>query len=188
MVNVEKNNLFISFSRGRKSKMLQRPLMYRMLIFDEMLKDTARWARMAGIDAHAFKGGGDDRLIALARESGRTIVTRDRALSVKCKKQGVQCILLQAASLQEQLRTILKYTGQSSFPNTIRCPLCNTPLRTAARHERKVSETVPPNVLKAHRKFWLCDGCGKVYWAGSHWKRIYRILHTLTAKGKRARA
>lgn len=149
-----------------------------MLIFDEMLRNTARWARMAGIDSHIFEGGGDDRLIAFARESGRTIVTRDRALAAKCKKQGVQCILLQAASLSVQLRTIRQCTGRFGFPNAIRCPVCNTPLHRAKKNE--VAPKVPQYVLKMHRKFWLCGGCGKVYWTGSHWKRIYRILHNLS--------
>ncbi|MEM0438206.1 MAG: Mut7-C RNAse domain-containing protein [Candidatus Micrarchaeia archaeon] len=151
------------------------------LIFDEMLRNTARWARMAGIDSQIFEGGGDDRLAALARESGRTIVTRDRALAAKCKKQGVQCMLLPVVSLRRQLRIIRQYTGQFGFPAIIRCPLCNATLRLAKKNE--VALKLPKRVLKMHRKFWVCGGCGKVYWTGSHWKRIYRILHNLSRPG-----
>jgi uncharacterized protein with PIN domain len=31
---------------------------------------------------------------------------------------------------------------------------------------------VPSDSLEAYDEFWRCEGCGKVYWRGSHWRRI----------------
>lgn len=33
-------------------------------------------------------------------------------------------------------------------------------------------EQVPPNVLQYVNNFYVCEGCGKVYWYGSHMERV----------------
>jgi uncharacterized protein len=35
-----------------------------------------------------------------------------------------------------------------------------------------VSDRVPPGVLQDREEFFLCGGCGRVFWHGSHWERI----------------
>jgi len=35
---------------------------------------------------------------------------------------------------------------------------------------------VPPESLRAFNRFYVCPSCGKVYWEGSHWRNIRRIL------------
>ncbi|MCX8205896.1 MAG: Mut7-C RNAse domain-containing protein [Candidatus Micrarchaeota archaeon] len=147
------------------------------LIFDEMLRNTARWARIAGVDSLVFEGGGDDALMLLAVQSRRAIVTRDKELAARCKKIGVPCILITTTKIPLQLKQLATHAT-----NKMRCPLCNTPLRKAGR--KKISGLAPASILARHREFWVCTKCSKAYWKGSHWKHIYRVLHTLARDGK----
>jgi uncharacterized protein with PIN domain len=35
---------------------------------------------------------------------------------------------------------------------------------------------VPEGTLRRYQEFWVCTGCGKAYWRGSHWKKINETL------------
>jgi len=147
------------------------------LLLDEMLKRTTKWLRIFGIDTEHAAGRDDDKLIIIAEKEGRVLITMDEALAQRCKKQGIQCVLLKTQKLEEQiaeLKTLLNL--KFTFPDKTRCPACNAELRIVSGSE--VSGFVEASVLKHHNKFWKCKGCGKVYWEGSHWKNITRIFKT----------
>jgi uncharacterized protein with PIN domain len=35
-----------------------------------------------------------------------------------------------------------------------------------------VAGRVPRGVIRDHKELFLCEGCGRVFWHGSHWDRI----------------
>jgi uncharacterized protein with PIN domain len=37
---------------------------------------------------------------------------------------------------------------------------------------------IPEKVKELHDSFLVCEGCGKAYWAGTHWDRIKQRLGT----------
>jgi uncharacterized protein with PIN domain len=39
-------------------------------------------------------------------------------------------------------------------------------------HPGAVANQVPPGVSRYYKEFFLCKGCGRVFWRGSHWDRI----------------
>ena len=47
--------------------------------------------------------------------------------------------------------------------------------------KKEVLNKVPSGTLKRYEMFWVCTGCEKVYWRGSHWKNI----NTTLAKAKK---
>ncbi len=59
-------------------------------------------------------------------------------------------------------------------PRAARCMLCNELLREAAPGE--VEARVPERTRRAFHRFWRCPGCERVYWQGSHWRRLQRQL------------
>ncbi len=160
------------------------------LLLDEMLRRTATWCRILGMDAEFFMGGGDDALLAQAKRENRILITRDLALSKRCPKLGIKCILLSSEKAEEQIAQILSETGASpSFPTEMRCPECNGELETAPPDSLKGE--VPPHLLSEHSEFWKCKKCGKIYWEGSHWKNIkefYGRVLAILEKGNKPRA
>lgn len=151
------------------------------LLLDEMLRKLAKWLRVFGVSTEHISGWNDSQILAYAKKHRITLITRDAKLFVRCRKKKIKCILLKSERIPiqlAQLKQALKLRFQ--FPEKTRCSECNTLLRLAKPSE--VRALVHPNVLKHHRKFWICTSCRKAYWMGSHWKNIRRIFketHTL---------
>jgi uncharacterized protein len=59
-------------------------------------------------------------------------------------------------------------TGIKLRLNPQRCTICNGILREAVKQTNCQ--------FPAQEKIWECEGCGKLYWAGSHWKKIEETL------------
>lgn len=145
------------------------------LLFDEMLKNLASWCRILGIDSEWSGGKNDTQLLAYAAKSGRTFVTRDVPLSVRCERKGVSFIVIRSDKIEEQIAQVIRETGaEVSFPEKTRCASCNGELEAVGR-EQAAAANLPPNVLEHHEKFWRCRDCGKIFWEGGHWKNITRI-------------
>jgi uncharacterized protein with PIN domain len=156
------------------------------LLLDEMLRRTATWCRILGIDSEFFAGGGDDALLAQAKKEERILITRDLALSKRCPKLGLRCILLSSEKAEEQIAQIISETDTPlSFPQEMRCPECNGELEIAP--SASVKKEVPSHIATEHSEFWRCKKCGKIYWEGSHWKNIkefYGRVLAILKKGK----
>jgi len=39
-----------------------------------------------------------------------------------------------------------------------------------------VIERLPPSVRDSHERFTTCDACHRVFWEGSHWRRMQALL------------
>ena len=42
-----------------------------------------------------------------------------------------------------------------------------------------IQEQLPENVAKHYQRFCTCPGCKRIYWEGSHWKRMLGWLAKL---------
>lgn len=142
-------------------------------VADAHLGGLARMLRMAGFDT-LYENGFDDATIErLGRDELRTVLTRDREL---LKRRGVaQGCYVHALAPPEQFREIatrLRLAGHSK-PFTL-CLHCNVLLREVAM--ASVIDRIPPSVRATQDEFRTCDRCGRVYWKGSHWKRMSALL------------
>ncbi len=57
------------------------------------------------------------------------------------------------------------------------CSICNTPIKSIEKSE--IEDQVPPKVREPHDSFWYCEKCGRVYWEGSHIKRLKNKLQRM---------
>jgi uncharacterized protein with PIN domain len=147
-------------------------------VVDTMLGRLARWLRVIGYDT-AYPGAvEDERLLALARDEDRVLVTRDVRLARAAGRQGC---LVRAASLDGQLVEIIGALGlaPSQAAWFSRCMACNARLVDEA--PEAVRGRVPPRVFAGHDRFMGCPGCGRVYWWGSHADRMQERLSALLA-------
>jgi uncharacterized protein with PIN domain len=142
-------------------------------VADAHLGGLARLLRMAGFDTLYDNGLHGDQVEALAVEEQRVVLTRDRDL-LKRRSIDYGCFV-RALKPQAQLDEVferLDLAGRAR-PFT-RCLHCNGPLRQVSKAE--VAERLPPQVAEAQDEFRTCDLCGRVYWKGSHWKRMNRQI------------
>ena len=138
-----------------------------------MLGGLAKWLRAAGYDAYYAREGtntSDAHLVRVAAEEGRVLLTSDRGFleHAPVRDGEVALLLVPHLPVEEQLRLVVENFGLDRRPS--RCMECNGELRDARSED--VAQMVPPDAARAQPAFFRCEGCGKVFWHGSHWARI----------------
>ncbi len=143
----------------------------RAFVADVMLGRLARWMRAAGWDTAYDPSWSDNQLVRLARAEGRVLLTRDVELA---RRPGMVTLLVASDRLEEQLRQVMEAFGLRLQWDATRCMICNVPLEAVARDQLK--DRVPPYIYATHSSFKRCPACGRIYWQGTHWRRIVRLL------------
>jgi hypothetical protein len=145
-------------------------------VADCMLGRLARWLRLLGYDTLYDPKAEDARLVRLAAESGRILLTRDTRLAALCRP-GLATLLIRANDFRAQLREVAVAWALDREGFLSRCSLCNRPLEEITREE--ASGVVPDHVLAAVRRFGRCPSCRRTYWGGSHLEEMRRTLEFL---------
>jgi len=141
---------------------------------DAMCGGLARWLRAIGYDATWSPDIDDGDLVRLAYEQGRVLLSSDNAMFERRPIAGGQVrALLVPLGLRrlEQLRYVVQQLKLPVRPP--RCMTCGGPLVPTAREQ--VAAEVPARSLVWARSFYRCGQCAKVFWEGSHWKRIEKV-------------
>mgnify|MGYP000120727484 FL=1 len=146
------------------------------VLVDGMLGRLARWLRLLGLDVEYGRDMEDDELIRRAVEEGRVLLTRDTGLHSRALKAGVRSLLVPGDTEAERIAWVSERLGVELEvdPSRSRCPSCGARIRRVDKSS--VASLVPPKVYEAHDEFWVCTGCGKVYWRGSHWVNMERMI------------
>ena len=156
----------------------ERPLRETRFVADAHLGGLARLLRMTGFDTLYDNHFQDDEVARLAAEEGRIVLTRDREL-LKRRDITHGCYV-RALHSEPQLREVFDRLdlARSARPFT-RCLRCNAPLH--AVDKAQVAARLPPSVRERHERFAACDGCERVFWEGSHWRRMRTMIDALLA-------
>jgi hypothetical protein len=79
---------------------------------------------------------------------------------------------------EQQLREVVERLdlARSARPFTL-CLHCNAPLHPIGK--AVVFARLPPRVQENYERFSTCDVCGRVFWEGSHWRNMRRVLDDL---------
>lgn len=140
------------------------------LLLDVMLGKLTTYLRMCGYDAaYALDRGieDDDAILELAREEGRTLVTRDEELAGRAEDS----ILVESLDVTDQLRELREHGLDLSLSEPARCSDCN------GRLVREAGQ--PPDHAPDDKTVWRCRECGKRFWKGSHWVSVEQRLETI---------
>lgn len=140
----------------------------KKFVADVMLGRLARFMRFAGYDVEYDSTAGDDAL--LRRSRWRTLLTRDRELAERAAKRHVYFV--QSVGAEIQLAEI-----QKQFPisgATPRCLICNHKIRKVKKES--IRHLVPPFVYQHCADFFRCVGCARIYWKGTHFARLTRMI------------
>jgi uncharacterized protein with PIN domain len=155
------------------------------LLLDVMLGKLATYLRMCGHDAayaldrgdatdseaEAVTGIEDDgALLALAREEGRRLVTRDVDLAARAG----DAILVSTTDIDEQLRELRGAGVDLSLDRPERCGRCNGRVDPLDGGETPAYAPDPDE-----RRVWRCQACGQHYWKGSHWADVRERLENV---------
>jgi uncharacterized protein with PIN domain len=157
---------------------LRAPLRLETLRFiaDAHLGGLAQLLRLAGFDTRYDNHFPDDEIEQLALAEHRVVLTRDRELLKR--RSLVHGCYVRTLQPDAQWREVATRLGLAQHVRPFRlCLMCNAPLRRASADE--VSDRVPEGVLERHARFVTCDVCRRVFWEGSHWKRMRARIEEL---------
>jgi hypothetical protein len=150
-------------------------------VADSMLGRLAKWLRALGFDVFFDASRDDHAVIAEARARGAVVLTRDTRFP---KPPDVRVVQVRSDHVQEQLAQLV---GELSLTLAdvsalTRCTVCNEPLVAASRGE--VWPHVPPFIYLTHERYARCPGCGRVYWEGTHGRRMREQLARLSPRAR----
>ncbi|MFB5620074.1 MAG: Mut7-C RNAse domain-containing protein [Nitrosopumilus sp.] len=157
-----------------------------LFLVDAMLGNVARKLQLIGFDSE-YKSNIDDlQLIEKAKREQRVIISKDRELIIKAKKQGIISVHITKENEVEQFLEILEQIPlelDAVSGDRARCTKCNS--STSQIDKSKISGKIPQKVSEFNDKFWKCDNCDQIYWEGTHIKKIQEFLERVKL-GRRA--
>jgi len=151
-------------------------------VLDGMLGRLTRWLRLLGYDSKYSGDSQDDELLKIAIKEKRILLTNDTALYRQARKQGLQSYLTSGDDETERLANIARdlKIDLNIDVSVSRCPTCNSSIFETEHF--KVKGKVSSRTFNSYHQFWMCSGCGKIYWRGSHWKKIEETLRAAREK------
>ena len=130
-----------------------------------MLGRLARWLRFLGFDTLYYSDISDGRLIRIAREQNRFVLTRDtRLVRIRAVKDY---LLIKANDSYSQLLEVITTLNLREFNPFSVCVECNGQL-TRIPDKTEIIDLVPEFVFLNFNLFLKCSNCGKIYWEGTH--------------------
>jgi uncharacterized protein with PIN domain len=172
--------VFESWDVSAITRVRPEPLRKVRFLLDVHLGRLARQLRMLGLDAAWQAHRDDGELAAEAASEGRILLTRDRGL---LKRRAVSHgYWVRAASADAQLaEVVVRFDLRGSARPFSRCIACNGLLAPAAPGD--AHGRVPAFVERTERAFSRCLDCGKLYWRGTHWKRMAETVERILGTG-----
>lgn len=147
-------------------------------VADVHLGRAATYLRLLGLDTLYWgEDPGDAALARVADEEQRVLLSCDRGLLMHRRVRWGQ--LLRSRRPAEQIEEILqRYDLHGAVLPFSRCMACNGVLEHAPGEA--IAEKAPPLVRKrfglAREYYRLCPTCGRLYWPGTHWDRMGKLL------------
>jgi len=158
---------------GKGVPFLAPSLVRKKFVLDSHLGKLARHLRLLGYDTHYQNVFPDTEIIRLSNSSRRIILTRDIGL---LKNGAVRwgCWIRSTDSLKQLDQVIARY---GPFPRRrifTRCLECNGRIRRVKK--AGIRDQLPPQVRRYYRAFYRCRVCRKIYWRGSHYGQLQKVV------------
>ena len=160
------------------SRLGRPPLRECRFVADVHLGKLVRRLRLLGLDCLHDPGWDDPELAGISARERRILLTRDRGLL----KRAVVThgIYLHSDQPDKQVREVLRRLDlAASLRPFSRCTRCNGALEHVDK--REVAARIPTRTRQHTDEYYLCRDCGKVYWRGTHWPRLQRLVQQALA-------
>jgi uncharacterized protein with PIN domain len=156
------------------------PLRDLRFILDVHLGRLAAYLRMAGFDALYQNLASDAELARIALGERRVLLTRDRYLLMRREVDRGYWIRSTEPKLQF-VEVLSRFDLVNSMRPFTRCMRCNSLLEWA---DRELLRSRLPASVMAKENLYVCPGCGRVYWEGSHHTRMKELLAWARSKAR----
>ena len=149
-------------------------------IVDAMLGNLVKKLRILGYDSKYFSSIEDNKIISIAKNEKRIILTKDEQLTKIAEKENVNFVLIRGNDELNQIEQINAKIVLDKFivdTNNSRCIMCNGKLESVEKY--RIIGKIPEGVLEREKKFWMCNSCNKIYWEGTHFTKLQEFATKL---------
>jgi len=172
--------VFESFDITSVTHLREKPLRDMKFILDVHLGKLTKYLRLCGLDTYYKTDCNDQEIISLAVSNKRVILTRD--LELLKNKQVTHGYWIRSQHLDEQLKEVfLRFDMINQIRLFTRCMVCNGTLEDVSKKD--ILFRLLPGTRQYYQKFKKCPDCDRIYWDGSHYKRmkdnIYSIIKVI---------
>jgi len=158
-----------------------RPLRGLRFIADGHLGRLAAYLRMAGFDILYHRDYEDEELARVSANERRILLTRDRGLLKRNIVTRGYCVL--ATNSRQQFAEVLQRFDLAGsvapFQRRVHCNELLQPVR-----KELISERLPPDTKQYYEEFSTCPACHRIYWKGSHYRRMQRLIDGVLTPSK----
>jgi uncharacterized protein len=169
--------VFESFDISNVQRLRAKPLRNPKFILDVHLGRLSKYMRLLGFDT-LFENDLNDRgIINISLSEHRIILTRDRGLlKTRTVTHGYW---IRSSKPTEQLKEVLRrFDLENALQPFTRCLECNGVLDEVSKEE--IVDLLMPKTRDFYTEFKRCKTCGRVYWEGSHYKKMKNFIITVT--------
>ena len=165
--------VFESIDIGPLVRVRPEPLRAPRFVLDGHLGRLAAYLRMMGFDVRWRNPCGDEELARIAADEHRILLTRDRGL---LKRRAVTHghWMREVEPKRQATEVLRRFDLSRSVEPFRRCLRCNELLQPIRKE--LVAERLPPRVREGQDEFVRCPSCERVYWRGSHHRRMERLI------------
>ncbi len=158
----------------KKIKRLKTPIPGKpQFLLDAHLGKLARLLRLVGFDTLYQHDYSDEQIMRIALKERRIILSRDVGLlKNKIIPYGS---FVYSTEPRTQIREILKrFRLAHEIQPFHLCLECNGRIKKVSKE--KILSQLPPRTQKYYRNFYQCLWCQKIYWQGSHYHNLRRVI------------
>lgn len=142
---------------------------------DVHLGKLARLMRMLGFNTVYKNNFSKEELYTNSLNENRVLLSKSAYFS---RFTDINFYQIKSADPLQQLKDIIHHFNlRDSFNAFIRCLYCNEIVEKKEKEE--VEKELLPNTKKDFSEFWKCPSCQKIYWKGSHYERMMKMIHEL---------
>jgi uncharacterized protein len=137
----------------------------------------ARWLRIMGYDALLFNNKDDGKMITIALNENRIILTKDSQIMKRrlITSGKLTAIFIEGDNPKTQLQQVaIALDLDYRFKPFSVCLECNQNL--VERNKNEIISLIPPHVLKTQTSYMQCPTCHRIFWKGSHWQAMNKEL------------
>ena len=165
--------MFERFDITPLHRLRPKPLREPRFVADVHLGALARYLRLLGFDTIYRNDLGDAELARLTTHRRRILLTREVGLLKR--KSVVRGHWLRSHDSEAQLAEVVRALQlQRMLRPFTRCMECNGRLQPISR--AAVRGGVPDRVHRRFRAFLRCSRCRRIYWRGTHFTRLRRLV------------
>ena len=169
--------VFESLDISNVTRLRPEPLRRTRFVLDTHLGKLARYLRLLGFDTLYGNTWNDEKLAKIsATGEKRILLTRDHGLLKR--KQITHGYFVRNDKPNLQVKEILlRFSLHQKVQPFTRCTRCNGLIQSVETDQ--VIERLPSGVKATINEFSACENCKRIYWQGSHYERMQRIIEDL---------